>query len=558
MESKKKNIFEMLARVTTSMLTPLDKIRSRKLPSLRHSASQIQKNSKKTKLLKAKYSHSRLRTDDGRKISHNRSGHSQAPHLKSRFSQFCLSPVDKIKGFKFPKFSLSQLSVTGGIRRYINYKSVIATIVILVLSGFLISANAKVNAFAVEVNGKRLAVTTDKTGAEKLIQNLKAEKARIWKRNVVVQQNLAFKNIQAKKYQLDNSVTLKSKLNKSLTFIAVATGIKVNGRTAVVVKDNQTAEQVLQQVKDSFKSDNLNIESVNFQEKVELAEVPVSLKEVLPAEKAVQLLKEGKQKKLTHVVVKGDSLWSIARHYDMHVADLLQINPAIKGEHLDLGQAINLVALEPMVNVAAVGQMTTKENVPYKVIVQNDSRQWRGSEKVKIHGKNGLREVTYKLSLKNGAVVGRQVLNEKVLQAPTNQVVVRGSRYVVASRSGGGKIGWPISGRITSGYGRRWGSMHTGLDIDGTTGEPVGAAAAGTVISAGWDGGYGKLVTIRHSNGLVTRYGHLSSIKVSVGQHVERGDLIGLVGSTGHSTGSHLHFEVLAGGSFQNPLKYLK
>jgi murein DD-endopeptidase MepM/ murein hydrolase activator NlpD len=237
---------------------------------------------------------------------------------------------------------------------------------------------------------------------------------------------------------------------------------------------------------------------------------------------------------------------------------LRKANPSITGEHLDLGQEINLVALEPMINVVTTGERTAKEPLPYKVVIKTDRNLWRGREKVKTRGENGLREVTYKLVLKNGTEVSRDVLNEKVLKSATDQVVIRGSKYVVASRGGGGIIGWPIGGRITSPFGMRWGSMHTGIDIDGTTGQPVGAAAEGIVISTGWEGAYGKIVAIRHGNGLVTRYAHLSKIEVSVGQKVARGDLIGLIGTTGRSTGSHLHFEVISGGRFENPVKFLK
>jgi murein DD-endopeptidase MepM/ murein hydrolase activator NlpD len=99
--------------------------------------------------------------------------------------------------------------------------------------------------------------------------------------------------------------------------------------------------------------------------------------------------------------------------------------------------------------------------------------------------------------------------------------------------------------------------MHEGIDIGAGYGSSVVAAAGGTVIAAGWDGGYGKCVQISHGGGTVTRYAHLSSINVSAGQRVDRGQLIGLVGSTGNSTGPHLHFEVIIGGQPRNPVNYL-
>jgi murein DD-endopeptidase MepM/ murein hydrolase activator NlpD len=105
---------------------------------------------------------------------------------------------------------------------------------------------------------------------------------------------------------------------------------------------------------------------------------------------------------------------------------------------------------------------------------------------------------------------------------------------------------------------QRYGHGHTGIDIDGDTGDPVYAAAGGTVTFAGYTGGYGKCILIRHSNGLTTRYAHCSSISVSSGEKVSGGENIGRVGSTGRSTGSHLHFEVISGGSTRNPLNYLR
>lgn len=116
---------------------------------------------------------------------------------------------------------------------------------------------------------------------------------------------------------------------------------------------------------------------------------------------------------------------------------------------------------------------------------------------------------------------------------------------------------WPTSGQITSGFGPRWGRMHQGLDIAAPTGRPITAAKSGKVILAGPSGGYGNLVVVDHGGGLSTAYAHQSRIAVSVGDPVTQGGLLGYVGSTGHSTGPHLHFEVRMNGAARDPLPYL-
>jgi murein DD-endopeptidase MepM/ murein hydrolase activator NlpD len=116
---------------------------------------------------------------------------------------------------------------------------------------------------------------------------------------------------------------------------------------------------------------------------------------------------------------------------------------------------------------------------------------------------------------------------------------------------------WPTSGPVTSYFGPRWGRMHEGIDIAAPYGAPIRAAAAGTVIYAGWMGGYGNLVVVDHGGGLATAYAHASTLAVGVGQGVAQGQLIAYVGSTGHSTGPHLHFEVRVNGTPVDPLGYL-
>lgn len=115
----------------------------------------------------------------------------------------------------------------------------------------------------------------------------------------------------------------------------------------------------------------------------------------------------------------------------------------------------------------------------------------------------------------------------------------------------------PTSGVLTSRYGYRWGRTHTGIDIGASTGTSIKAAAGGTVIFSGWKGTLGKMVVVSHGNGIQTYYAHCSSLLVSAGQKVSAGQLIAKVGSTGRSTGPHLHFEIRVNGSSINPQSYI-
>jgi murein DD-endopeptidase MepM/ murein hydrolase activator NlpD len=116
----------------------------------------------------------------------------------------------------------------------------------------------------------------------------------------------------------------------------------------------------------------------------------------------------------------------------------------------------------------------------------------------------------------------------------------------------------PGTGRLTSGYGARWGRLHAGIDLAAGVGAPISAVAAGTVISAGREGGYGQAVRVQHADDTVTLYAHLSDVLVAAGQRVTAGLSLGREGSTGNSTGPHLHFEVRVGGVPVDPAPWLR
>jgi murein DD-endopeptidase MepM/ murein hydrolase activator NlpD len=143
-------------------------------------------------------------------------------------------------------------------------------------------------------------------------------------------------------------------------------------------------------------------------------------------------------------------------------------------------------------------------------------------------------------------------------QARIRGVLVGGGGSAGPVRRGSGGFIWPVNGPITGVFGEfRGDHYHSGLDISASSGTPIRAAASGQVVLAAYTGGYGNFTCIQHGGGIATCYGHQSGFAVSSGQSVSQGQVIGYVGSTGHSTGPHLHFEVRVGGSPVNPMGYL-
>ena len=206
--------------------------------------------------------------------------------------------------------------------------------------------------------------------------------------------------------------------------------------------------------------------------------------------------------------------------------------------------------------VAAVEQQQSR--VTKDLQTKADDRQ---SALDDLEGAKSAKQKVVTAAEKNVASWNRQ---EDDLLAESNKITdLLRSASVGHPASGKGVLSWPVPGAVTSPFGMRMHpifhvmKMHTGVDLHAGMGTPIHAAAAGTVVYADWRGGYGKCVIIDHGGGLATLYGHQSEILVNVGQKVKRGEVIGKVGSTGYSTGPHLHFEVRVNGTPVNPLGYL-
>lgn len=199
-------------------------------------------------------------------------------------------------------------------------------------------------------------------------------------------------------------------------------------------------------------------------------------------------------------------------------------------------------------------EVSQKEMIAYTTQIKNNGNLPKGETKVIQEGKNGSKMVQYEVIKENGQVVGRNVIKQDVIAQPVMKIMERGTK-VIPDR-GTGRLSLPASGYVSSGFGMRWGRLHKGIDFAGSG--SVMAADNGRVKFAGWNGDYGKTIIIDHGNGMETLYAHLGSISVNVGDVVSPGEKIGAKGSTGDSTGVHLHFEVHQNGRVMNPIRFLK
>ncbi|WP_017756733.1 M23 family metallopeptidase [Calidifontibacillus oryziterrae] len=370
----------------------------------------------------------------------------------------------------------------------------------------------------------------------------------------------------------NNSVAV-NKLNEKFDISAKAEAIVVNGKTVAFVSTKEDADVVLKKIKmkyvpeevllklainpDGVEHNDYIYKDVTLSENVTFSEGKVFPEDILSVDEAVELLLKGTLQPKIHEVQEGEVLGQIANDYDLTLKQLLQLNPEFDEEEMiHIGDEINVTAYKPLVTVKVKMEAIRKEVIPFGIEVEEDKNMFKGTTKVKQEGVNGERLATYSIIQENGQNIYKTITNEKVLKEPKKKIMIKGTK-VIPSR-GTGDFAWPtVGGYVSSDFGYRWGKQHKGMDIARPSNRTIMAADNGTVEFAGWDGGYGNKIVINHNNGMKTVYAHLSEISVKVGQTVSKGSKIGIMGTTGNSTGIHLHFEVYKNGSLVNPKKVL-
>lgn len=313
----------------------------------------------------------------------------------------------------------------------------------------------------------------------------------------------------------------------------------------------------------------------DFNEEVIVRSTYIDEEQILSEEEAKNILLGNTEEIVEYELKEGDNIWDIAIKHGTTMDHILEINPQIEDEtRMQIGEVIKLEVPDPILSISTTEQATFKELIPAEIEYVEFSDLYKDETKVYQEGYDGVKEITVDVHKVNGKEVSRDLITEKVLKEPKTKVIAFGTKEKPkptststnkkpsssVSSSNSGMFMHPLNGggTLTSNYGSRWGSFHRGLDIAASAGTPIYAAASGTVTYSGYNnGGFGKLIIIDHNNGYQTYYAHCSSLYVQVGQKVSKGQNIAGVGSTGNSTGNHVHFEIRSNGTPINPYNYV-
>lgn len=386
-----------------------------------------------------------------------------------------------------------------------------------------------------------------------------------------------YRLVTVKPNQLSDSATISDNIvENSGSNTTYACGVYIDGEFICAMKNETDAMQVFNNIIDDYEVDDENA-VVGFVEDIQYVQGLYADNEetIWDSEKLARKLQGKKSEAKYYSVQTGDTVSQIANANDMTSAELFALNPELS-ETIRVGDTILVSNEVNYVQLKVVKTEISKEEIAYNTVKTNNSKLYKGTTKVTKKGVKGLDEVTRLVTYIDGVQVSSEEINRVTLREPVDEQVsvgtkkvstyggsYQGSTYV----KGSGSLIWPAVGCYTVSspygyrnlYGRR--SFHGGIDLAGgnARGKTVVAAAGGTVTSAGWAGAYGYCVIINHGNGMSTLYAHMlsGSLCVKAGQYVSGGSAIGKVGSTGNSTGPHLHFEVRINGSKVNPAPYI-
>jgi len=441
----------------------------------------------------------------------------------------------------------------------VTYKTAGAAVIsISLISGIYLQTNNAVAAYTVEIDSNVLAIVRNEEDFLEVLEQVKSEAISTYGQDIVLNQEPTFIETKVKKGELTELNEMINKIKEQINIKLKAIAIMVDGEEVVIVKDQQTATNILKSIKAPFlEKEESEYDAVGFTEKVEVVEIGAEFSDILSEEEALKKIAVGTNEEKTHEVQAGENTWTIARKYDLMMDDIQKANPGLEPEKLQIGQKVSLIVPKPLVSVRTKEYIELVEEIPFETAYEETASLYKGDKKITVQGKEGQREVKGYVVKENGSEVDIEIVDEKIISEPKTRIIAQGTK-VRPTTMATGIFSNPTRGSLTSPFGMRWGRRHTGIDIASSKGTAVVAADAGKVSFAGYQGSYGNLVIIDHENGYQTYYAHNSKMVVKKGDRIYKGQKIAEMGSTGRSTGVHLHFEVRKNGTPVNPQSFVK
>lgn len=415
------------------------------------------------------------------------------------------------------------------------------------------------NSFTVFSNGNELCKIRSEEDLEEVLQKIQNELSEESNLDLIIDSNFEIMESQAIDKEILSNEDLYDLIKSNLNYSVLGYAIKIDNEKVGVTDTKETAEKVIENVKEYF-TRNYNKESlleVSIAEEVVIEEESVPYSEIKDVEGLTNYIIKGTDEEQEYTVEKGDNFWNISNYFNMSLDDLISANPNSDPEKIQIGDKLNLVVPKSFVNIEVKRELLEEEKIKYETEYEYVSYMYNDEEVVNKKGSYGKSEIKSIVTERNGIQIAKEVVSEKVIEKPVTQVVLTGTQDPPPKQGSGYFIN-PLPGAtITSPFGSRSGGFHRGQDMAKPTGTPIKAADGGKVTFSGYNGTYGYVIDIDHGGGYVTRYAHASELYVSAGEQVYQGQVIAAVGSTGYSTGPHLHFEVMKYGNLQNPANFI-
>ena len=428
---------------------------------------------------------------------------------------------------------------------------VMASIFCLVV-GFTLSREY---AIQVSLDGEEIGVINNYTvlkNADKIIKNkLVSTDEQTWELNSDIKMVSLGRKETVNERQLANNILQASDEN-----IIEATGLYVDGQFIGAVKDATKLNEALASLKASYENGDPN-RTVSFVQNVSVLDGIFFADSVVPDQQLADLVVSEVSGAKYYTVASGDNPWGIAAKNGITYSTLLALNGVSEFKSLFVGDVVQVGASVPFLQVKYVERATRQVEIPYTTKEEKDKTMTLGTRKVAQAGVKGLKEELVESVYIDGMLQSETVVQSTVISEPVQQIVKIGTYWNGQIIEGGsGKLTWPTAGGYVSrGFVGQY-PAHNGVDIAGPYGTYIIAADSGVVTKALYTNvGYGVYCIIEHG-GYQTLYGHCSRLLVSVGQQVQKGQIIAYMGSTGNSTGNHLHFEVKRGNVRYNPYSW--